>query len=235
VVRAVFFDFGGTLFSYGDLRAEFDALLGELARGHGVERPPPELRRVYRSVMARVFLEFQSRPFYLHRELFERAQAAFLRALGSDPPAAGQRSLYERQSALGLSRVEARPEARETLHALRARGLHLSVVSNIDDDQFGPLWQQLGLAPLFHATTTSEEARSCKPDPGIFRLALRKAGGPAPEEVVFVGDSLAHDVAGAHALGMTTVLLAPEEPRQATPRPRHWIRDLRGLLEILET
>ena len=234
MVRAVFFDFGGTLFSYGDLRAEFDALLGQLARAHGVARPAQELRRVYRGVMARVFLEFQARPFYLHRELFESAQDAFLRALGADAPAVSGPTLYERQSHLGLSRVAPRPEASGTLRALRERGLHLAIVSNIDDDQFAPLWRRLGLAPLFHTTTTSEEARSCKPDPGIFRLALEKAGGLAPEEVVFVGDSVPHDVAGARALGMTTVLLAPGEPRQATPRPHHRIRDLRGLLEILE-
>ena len=49
-------------------------------------------------------------------------------------------------------------------------------MSNIDDDQFDPLWEQMALGHLFHATTTSEEARSCKPHPGIYRLALEKAG-----------------------------------------------------------
>ncbi len=106
-------------------------------------------------------------------------------------------------------------------------------MSNIDDDQFEPLFEQLGLRPLFDCTTTSEEARSCKPDPEIFRLALRKAGNPRPEEVVFVGDSAPHDVAGAAALGMTTVLLGRAAPPDG-PAPDHVIRQLGELLEIVQ-
>jgi len=174
--RAVFFDFGGTLFSYGAIRGHFDALLERIARDHGVDAEPAELRRLYRATMMRTFAAFREEPFYLHRDLFAHAYRGFLTALGVGPPAEVDASFYEAQSELGLVRVSVREDARETLEALRGRGLHLSIVSNIDDDQFDPLFAQLGLAPLFDCTTTSEEARSCKPDPGIFRVALRKAG-----------------------------------------------------------
>jgi putative hydrolase of the HAD superfamily len=229
--RAVFFDFGGTLFSYGALRDPFDAFLAETARRHGIEAPRDELRRAYRTSMARAFAEYVSRPFYLHRELFATAHHAFLRELGGSPaPGAGD-LFYAGQSELGLARVEVRADARETLEALRARGLHLSIVSNIDDDQFAPLFERLGLAGLFDAVTTSEEARSCKPDPGIFRLALAKAGSPRPEQVVFVGDSPLHDVAGAARLGMRTVLLG--RPSPDAPAPDHVITKLGELLGIV--
>jgi HAD superfamily hydrolase (TIGR01509 family) len=183
--------------------------------------------------MARAFAEYVSRPFYLHRELFAAAHRGFLDELGGSPgPAAGD-LFYDGQSQLGLARVEVRADARETLGALRARGLHLSIVSNIDDDQFGPLFERLGLGEFFDAVTTSEEARSCKPDPGIFRLALAKAGDPPPEEVVFVGDSPDHDVAGAAPFGMRTVLLG-RAGRSGAPTPDHVITNLRELLEIVE-
>jgi len=232
--RAVFFDFGGTLFSYGALRERFDGLLQEVASQHGIEAPPEELRLAYRTTMAEAFLEYRDRPFYLHRELFESAQRGFVRRLGGQARPVDERFLYDRQSELGLARVSPRPDARETLLSLRKRGLHLGIVSNIDDDQFHPLWQRLGLESLFHATTTSEEARSCKPDPGIFRVALEKAGNPAPEEVVFVGDSALHDVAGAGALGMKTVLIG-REPQDEELRPDHVIASLCELSELVES
>jgi len=232
--RAVFFDFGGTLFSYGGLRAHFDALLGRIAREHGLETKQDELRRVYRMTMMQTFARFQERPFYLHRDLFAHAHRGFLHELGLEPGTDTGNDFYEAQSELGLARVEVREDARATLETLRDRGLHLSIVSNIDDDQFEPLFAQLELRRWFDCTTTSEEARSCKPDPGIFRMALRKAGEPRPEEVVFVGDSIPHDVAGAAALGMTTVLLG-HTPDSASPAPDHVISRLGELLEIVHS
>ncbi|MEN8181555.1 MAG: HAD family hydrolase [Myxococcota bacterium] len=232
--RAVFFDFGGTLFAYGAIREHFDTLLEDLARRHGVEADRDELRRVYRTTMAGSFAEFQSRPFYLHRDLFAHAHRSFLEDLGVEGAEDAGDLFYSAQSELGMARVTLRPDARPTLEGLRERGLHLGIVSNIDDDQFGPLFSHLGLASLFDATTTSEEARSCKPDPGIFRLALAKTGEVRPEEVVFVGDSPLHDVAGAAALGMTTVLLT-RSPQNIGPRPDHTIGSLGELLEIVRT
>ena len=77
---------------------------------------------------------------------------------------------------------------------LRERDLHVGIVSNVDDDQFRAAWSGFGLEDHVDAVTTSEEAGSCKPDAAIYRLALAKAGGPPPEAVVFVGDSVPHDV-----------------------------------------
>jgi FMN phosphatase YigB (HAD superfamily) len=109
-------------------------------------------------------------------------------------------------------------------------------VSNIDDDQFQPLWDRLGLDPLFDAVTTSEEARSCKPHPGIYRHALGKAGDVAPEEVIFVGDTLDYDVVGAKALGMTAVLIS-DLPNQVErgEEPDHVIEAMPDLLHIVSS
>lgn len=231
--RAVFFDFGGTLFSYGAIRDHLDTLLERIARQHGLETDRDELRRVYRATMMQTFAAFREKPFYLHRDLFAHAHRGFLSELGVEPPADAGDRFYEAQSDLGMARVTLREDARETLETLRDRGLHVSIVSNIDDDQFEPLFTRLELARWFDCTTTSEEARSCKPDPGIFRMALRKAGEPRPEEVVFVGDSVPHDVVGAAALGMTTVLLG-RAPDSAGPAPNHVISRLGELVAIVQ-
>lgn len=237
--RAVFFDLGGTLFSYRSINTHFDTVLERLARGRGVERPLDDLRHAYRVAMMRVMGEWAPRPYYLHRELFGEAHVQFLRNLGLEAAAADPDIAESQGSVLGIERasgpeISPRPDAASTLAALRERGLHLQIVSNIDVDQFEAVWPQLDLADHVHAITTSEEARSCKPDPGIFRHALAKAGNPDPASVVFVGDSVLHDVAGANALGMTSVLIgAAPKDAPAHMAPHHEIENLSELLDLV--
>lgn len=232
--RAVFFDFGGTLFSYDEVRPHFDRMLQQLARRHSIHASMDEIRRSYRDIMAKKMAEFLARPFYLHRDLFGQAHVDLLTSFGAKPGDGDAFGLYEGQSEVGLTAVQPREGVGETLAALRRRGLHLAIVSNIDEDQFHPLWERMGLDRYFDAITTSEEARSCKPHPGIYLHALRKAGDIAPEEVVFVGDSPYHDVAGARPLGMTTVLIndTPERPVEAAAAD-HVIAAIPELLHIV--
>lgn len=93
------------------------------------------------------------------------------------------------------------------------------------------MWSRLGLGEHVDAITTSEEARSCKPDARIFQLARAKAGDPPHASVVFVGDSPWHDAAGANALGMTSVLLGAAPA--GAPVPHHRIDALAELLAIV--
>lgn len=233
-VRAVLFDFGGTLFSYGPLRPRFDALIAESARQRGIEAPEDRLRATWGLAMLQTMAEYTARPFYLHRELFGEAFVRFLRGLGASPePDDGER-FYRAQNEIAPAAVSPRRDAAETLAALRARGIHVGIVSNIDDDQFAALWERMDLRDHVDAITTSEAARSCKPHLEIYRVALAKAGGVAPGDALFVGDSVAHDVAGANALGMTSVLLARQAPAVTGPAaPARVVARLRGVLDLL--
>jgi putative hydrolase of the HAD superfamily len=105
--------------------------------------------------------------------------------------------------------LQLRDDCIDTLRALRDKGFTLSIVSNIDNDFLEGMLHSLELKPLFDHWISSESARSCKPDARIFECALEQAGCSAGE-TVFVGDSRIHDIQGAAALGMTTVLLAEE-------------------------
>lgn len=231
-IRAVFFDLGGTLFSYRATRPHFDRLLEGLAREHGIDEPFERVRGVYRDAMRRAGAQHQSRPYYRHRDMFRDAYLGLLRAYGLD--ARDPEALYEGQSAVGAAEIRLRAGVRETLAALRERGLHLGIVSNIDDDQFRAIWARIGIADCFDATTTSEEARSCKPDPRIYRVALAKAPGVAAHDVLFVGDSPQHDFVGAKPLGMRTAWIA-ERPQElpASQRPDHVIAEIPELLGVI--
>jgi len=233
-VRAVLFDFGGTLFSYGPLRSHFDQLIAERARERGIDVPAEKLRATWGLAMLHTMAEFTARPFYLHRDLFGEAWVRFLRGLGATPgPDEGER-FYRAQNELAPRAVSPRRDAASTLAALRARGVHVGVVSNIDDDQFAMLWERMDFREHVDAVTTSEAARSCKPHEAIYRVALEKAGGVPPGDALFVGDSVAHDVAGANAIGMTSVLLAKAAPAVTGPAaPARVVARLGGVLDLL--
>jgi putative hydrolase of the HAD superfamily len=76
----------------------------------------------------------------------------------------------------------------------------------------------------------SEEFGVAKPDPEIFREALRLAG-VKPDEAIFVGDSVEFDMAGARAAGIPTVWVNRDERPWTEPGPPP-SRQIRSLAEL---
>ena len=235
-IRAVLFDFGGTLYDYTTLsRAEAESLV-DLARWTGVNAEPLVILRAHRAAMRRVFHGYLARRFYLHRHLFRDALIAMLADLG----ATAEPEHLDRYRALQWQRHQRdftlREGVPETLGALRDRGMHLGIVSNIDEDQLAHLLALARLEPYLDSILSSERAGSCKPDPGIFAEALRQAGCNA-DEALFVGDTIAQDIAGANRAGMRSVLLwhrDDRDPPRDDPRPHHLIRRIPELLALIQ-
>jgi 2-haloalkanoic acid dehalogenase type II len=209
MTRAVFFDFAGTLFSARDLRATHLAQLRAVADAVGVQPPDDELRAAYRHGVGVAYRAIATRPYYLHRELFARSFSAMAEALGGALDAPACDALVDRQYAATLDATVLRSDCLETLRALRERGLRVQIVSNIDDEQLDGLVSRLGLDAVVDTWTSSESARSCKPDARIYQVALTAAGCDAAE-VLFVGDTVEHDVVGPRARGMATALLVAD-------------------------
>jgi len=91
------------------------------------------------------------------------------------------------------------------LESLRERGLRLGLVSNAIDppDLLHRDLERLGIAERLDAAVFSSEVGWRKPHPAVFERALT-AVGVEPQNVLFVGDKLSTDIAGASALGMHT-------------------------------
>jgi HAD superfamily hydrolase (TIGR01509 family) len=91
------------------------------------------------------------------------------------------------------------------LETLRDRGLKLALVSNAFDPPalLHRDLEALGVAQRLDAAVFSSEVGRRKPDAAIFQQALEELG-VAARESLFVGDTLATDIAGAAALGMHT-------------------------------
>ena len=125
---------------------------------------------------------------------------------------------------------------RETLEALGERR-RLGVVSNF----YGNLeaaCESSGLAPLFSVMTDSYCVGAEKPDPAIFRAALKTLGA-APERTLFVGDSLRRDGEGARRAGLSFIWIGPKEAHAevrsaAAPPVLATLTALPELLDILE-
>jgi len=238
--RALFFDFGGTLFSYTGVHGRaFRPILVRALERLGGEIELKEAGRAYRNASAASFREFNPRPYYLHKDLFLDTYRRFAEELGRTSDDDFLEWFYDQQREMFYAGCELRADCLETLARLRDAGCYLSIVSNIDDDYLQPMVERTGLTKVLDHWTSSEEAGSCKPHRGIFELAMQKARVGA-DRVIFVGDSAHHDVGGAKQLGMRTVLI--QEPGVAAPgvdesnseTPDHHIASLSELVAIAD-
>jgi putative hydrolase of the HAD superfamily len=101
------------------------------------------------------------------------------------------------------------PEVPETLAALKSAGYHLAVVSNRNKPYQEQL-EMLGLADFFEFSLAAGEVDSWKPDPEIFRHAVKRLG-IQPCQAVYVGDNYYADVVGAQRAGLCAVLLDKDQ------------------------
>jgi 2-haloalkanoic acid dehalogenase type II len=235
-LRAVLFDFGGTLYDYLTLEPGDRECLIALARWAGITAEDAAVRHAHRQAMRRVFAAYLPRRFYLHRELFRDAVVGMLESFGVAADAAHLERYRQMQWEHHQRDLVLRDGVVDTLRALRARGLHVGMVSNIDDDQLEHLIDVAGLRGCFDFLLSSETAGACKPDPAIFAEALRRARC-APQEALFVGDTLAQDIAGANRAGMRSVLLWHRDdkpPPAGDPAPHHIIRRISELLDLVD-
>ena len=98
------------------------------------------------------------------------------------------------------------PGVLEALERLRAAPFKLACVTNKDSAFTMPLLEKSGLARFFDAVSTSDRARSRKPEPGLILHACR-ALQTDPREAVVIGDS-ANDAGAARAAGCRVLLVS---------------------------
>jgi putative hydrolase of the HAD superfamily len=239
-IKGMLFDLGGTLFSYTGRRGMGRAL-AETVESIGLDAEPREIGLAWQRASESVMREYSQRNYYLHRDLFLDTLKSFASAFEmtiSEPIAD---AFHARQRDAVVANLAIRPDCLETLRALKARGMYLAIVSNIDDDYLDPLVEKHALDEVLDHWTSSEEARSCKPDVAIYQYALKKAGLSAAE-TLFVGDSLQHDIAGASASGLRSARIIEEgvttpltSGLEITAQPDYEIRALSELIGIVES
>jgi len=122
-----------------------------------------------------------------------------------------------------LSSIILRPDARECLTALRARGYKIGLCSNLTMPYAEPV---IRLLPFeLDAYGWSFEVGAVKPDPAIYQSVCTKLNC-SPELVLMVGDTLLADHTGPRATGMLGYHLSRKAP---SPVPE----SVKSLLDIL--
>jgi len=228
VLRAVFFDVGGTLLRPYPSVGTVYARVGER---HGFNAGADEWDRAFRAGWKSAKAA-EGRSLTTADKLWWRAlvfRAVDSLGLGGNDRV---RHDYFEELYAAFARADAwqlYPGVLEVLRAVRVRGgLHLGVISNWDA-RLRPLLKELRLDARFDSITVSCEVKAEKPAREIFETALRVAG-VLPAEALHVGDSLEEDVRGAEAVGMRAILI----DRQGEPKsPGAVVGDLSEIAAVL--
>jgi len=210
ILEAVLLDAGGTL-----VRIDFEwisEMLGAL--GHEVDmatvrRAEIEGRRRYDASTGVVLRAGEPHPALGSRGDIAAYFGGMLEAAGVPGALLGpaEAAIHARQTS--MSGLWARPMegAATTIAELRRRGLRVGVVSNSDGRADAHL-VHAGVRDGIEFVIDSQLVGVEKPDSGIFRIALARAG-VAPDHALYVGDIRSVDEAGARAAGIHPVIIDP--------------------------
>jgi putative hydrolase of the HAD superfamily len=230
MTRAVFFDAGHTLiYAHPGLGDIYE----ETTRGFGVAVPAGRFSEVFIPVFKETTKEYSgtmtasdAQDLAMWRDITKRIYDR-IPELGRIPFQTWFETLYHRFGDPAVWRFY--KDVEPVLRTLRSRGIKIGVISNWDT-RLRTISDGLGLSSMVDFLIISAEAGVRKPSPGIFQLALEKAG-VRPEDAVHVGDLPEEDGEGARRAGVRPVLIDRKE--RVTPVVhKHDLPVLRGLDEL---
>ncbi|WP_099212027.1 TIGR02253 family HAD-type hydrolase [Thermococcus henrietii] len=208
-MKAVFFDFVGTLITKDGENVTHLNIIREVLRRANADLDAEEVWRAYEEESSKLFSELAGKEARKIREVDTEALRRVAEKYGFSVP----EEFWEISLEMHAKYGELFPDAVETIEALKALGLHVGIITDSDNDYIESHLKALGIYDLFDSITTSEEAGYFKPHPRPFQLALEKAG-VKPEEALYVGDNPRKDCVGAKNVGMTSVLLDPKAEKR---------------------
>ena len=127
--------------------------------------------------------------------------------------------------------VEFLPGAEAALDAARARG-PAAVITNGPEDRQARKVRALGLANRVDLVVYAGDLPRRKPHAEPFDEALAAIGTP-PERALYVGNSLAYDVAGAQNAGLHAAWIRGDEEGPGEYRPDHVFDSIGDVAEVL--
>lgn len=231
MIKAVFFDLYHTLVRYDPPREKLQA---RALKDFGINISPEVLRQPMFIADEFIYQELARHPFSQRSteekmSLYAQYQEILLKEAEIE---ASEQLIFGligkmKQSDMKLVLFD---DVMPVLTELKARGLILGLISNVDRDMTS-LFDELGLSSMLQVVVTSQQVGSYKPQREIFQEALRQAGVMA-SEAIYVGDQYRIDVIGANKAGMKGILLDRGGYfKEATDCPR--LQNLTQLIEHL--
>ena len=223
-VRAVIFDWGGTLTPWHTV--DHAALWREVCAAHFAgERAQQHAAAIHAA----------ERELWLAAERDHRSATidhVFERA-GVVPTAAFLASYFQAWE----PHTWTDPQARDLFRRLRADGIKIGVLSNTmwPRDMHEQVFGRDGVLGLIDGAVYSSEIDWTKPHPEAFRAAMAAVGVTDPAACVFVGDRPYDDVYGAKQAGMRAVLVPNADvPAFADAEPDAVITRLSDLVPLID-
>ena len=220
-MQAVIFDAFGTLFDVGTGGSAKTVISNIRSCGKFVdeEKFAEEWKAFY------IANTSENSVFRTEREIFASRIEMFYSRYGIDRNAAADSDLIIR----GAYERKAFPEVKEVIKSLRKK-YKVFIASNTDNDVLDKVMTRNNVN--VDKVYMSENLKCYKPNPNFFRQILDDSGF-APQEVLFVGDSVRDDIIGPKSAGIKSVLVCrsgvPENEGQYCN-----VKDLNGLFNVIK-
>ena len=205
LTSSILFDFGGTLDADG---VTWKARFARLCREERLPVRTDGFDSVFHAVDDALVGTVPSTLSF--GDTVWRLAAGLARALRSNDEGVSQRIACR-----FLEEASRNLERNTPLLSRLSRRYHLGIVSNFYGN-LATVCHDSGIGALFSVIVDSTHVGCVKPHPLMFTSAL-DALGVTPADAVFVGDSLARDMAGACAIGMRHIWLTGEAASHEAP------------------
>lgn len=221
----VFLDADGTLFDYQAAQAA--AIEGAFdACGLRFE---PTIGALYNRINETIWREYE------RGEIGQQAlKAERFRRLFAELGVTGDAEVFSERYLRILGRQAGLLDGAESVVRTLAGRARLLLLTNGIAEVQRPRFAAAPIRDWIAEVVISGEVGAAKPDPAIFDHALERAGRPARETVLMVGDNLVSDIAGGAGSGLDTCWYNPvAHPNGHGIAPTYEIRRLSELLEIV--
>lgn len=235
-IRALLFDVNGTL-----IDIETDEGLEEIYRaiGHfliyqGISLHRWEVRDLYFQIMQQqraksteTFAEWNAVEVW--REFLQNKVSDYTCSLPAEKLVQLPLFLAELHRGIARRRLRLYPQVQEILDQLRSR-YAMAVVSDAQSAYAVPELHAVGLLNYFNPIIVSGDYGYRKPDARLFQKAL-DALQVRPEQALFLGNDLYHDIFGAQQVGMKAIFVSynQDKPSYQTISPDYTIYDFAEL------
>jgi HAD superfamily hydrolase (TIGR01549 family) len=210
-IKAIFFDLDGTLRHNVPHGGE---IFSEHVRSFGIEFSDDDYSRAMRwEFMYWANSADLQKDLKKHEDENEKfwANYSYRRLLALGIPRRKSKGLAPKMSAYMREFYTPKSivpdDAQKALQELKERGYIMAVISN-RDKPFGEELESHGIGGFFDFSLAGGEVDAYKPEPEIFRHALKRVDLRA-EQAVYVGDNYYADVVGSRRAGLRSVLYDP--------------------------
>lgn len=233
-IKAVFFDADDTIFTVNpSVLHYYDSILRE----HGFSIPATDLGSAIKKHWHLHMPIYENEPngyrcsVEQDKFIWQQFASGVVEAVTGRPPSHTLTDQIYNAFARGSSR-KVYEGFSPTVEKLKKMGIYIGVFTN-NDVRIHSVLQELNLTSYFDIVLTAGEVGYKKPAPEAFK-ALLAHSNTAPDETLFIGDSLKHDYYGAKQLGLHAALFGKIQPQAVSIDPEEVIHSIEHFNEVID-